>query len=343
MLNLKGKKLIAKIIISAFVLLILNFSIYWQNRSEPNILKVYFLNVGQGDSILIETPNGRQTIIDAGPNNKIINELSEVVPFFDRTIDIIIPTHSDLDHIAGFPEILRRFNVKNYFDSGYVDDDDLNNEIRLLIQNENGINVGKISRGDNIILDKEHNISLEILWPPANYETKENNNRSIVARLDYSETSFLFTGDAGFDVEKILLENSITKNSNVTNTDNSTSTKNNLENILDVDILKAGHHGSKTASSQEFLEKVTPELTIISAGKDNKFGHPNPETLDRLNTVGSQIKNTAEIGRILIKSDGVNYWSEEKTFTQKLFERLKLFDQTSFFQSLVSTVLVNSS
>ncbi len=327
-MNFRGKKYLIKAGVAIIALLVLNLSIYFQNRSEPNILKVYFLDVGQGDSILIETPNGTQTLIDAGPNNKVVNELSEVVPFFDRTIDIIIPSHSDLDHIAGFPEILRRFNVKNYFDSGFVDNDDLNNEIRLLIQNETALNKKTISRGEKIILDKEHNISLEILWPTSNYETKENNNRSIVIRLDYGETSFLFTGDAGIDVEKVLVENLIT---------DSTSTKINSENILDVDILKAGHHGSKTASSLEFLEKVTPELTIISAGKDNKFGHPNKEVLDNLNQVSSKIKNTAEVGRILIKSDGINYWTEEETFAQKLF------NQTSFFQSFVSTVLSNSS
>jgi competence protein ComEC len=327
-MNFKGKKFLIKAGVAIVALLVLNLSIYFQNRSEPNILKVYFLDVGQGDSILIKTPNGTQAMIDAGPNNKVINELSEVVPFFDRTIDIIIPTHSDLDHIAGFPEILRRFNIKNYYDSGFVDNDDLNTEIKLLVQNENGINVKKISRGDNIILDKEHNISLEILWPPTDYETKENNNRSIVARLDYGETSFLFTGDAGFDVEKVLLENL---------NHNSTSTKINSENILDVDILKAGHHGSKTASSLEFLKKVSPELTIISAGKDNKFGHPNQETLGRINAVGSKIKNTAEVGRILIKSDGQKYWIEEENFVQKLF------DQTSFLKSFVSAVLSNGS
>ena len=233
---------------------------------------------------------------------------------------------------------MRRFNVKNYFDSGFVDNDDLNNEIRLLVQNETGINKKTISRGEKIILDKDHHISLEILWPTSNYETKENNNRSIVARLDYGETSFLFTGDAGIDVEKILVENLILTNSSTTEINNSTST-----NILDVDILKAGHHGSKTASSLGFLEKVTPELTIISAGKDNKFGHPNKEVLDNLNQVSSKIKNTADVGRILIKSDGINYWSEEKTFAQKLSDRLKLFDQAGFFKSFVSTILSNSS
>jgi competence protein ComEC len=329
--NFKGQKYLVRILVAAVTLLILNLAIFWQNRGDENILKVYFLDVGQGDAILIETPNGTQALIDAGPNNKVITELSEVVPFFDRTIDIIIPSHSDLDHIAGFPEILRRFQIRNYFDSGFVDEDELNTEIKLLVQNETGINVQKINRGQNIVLDKEHNISLEILWPTADYETKENNDRSIIARLDYGETSFLFTGDAGAEVEKILTENSIIKNASTTKTSTST-------NILDVDILKAGHHGSKTSSSLEFLEKVSPELTIISAGKDNKFGHPNPEVIDNLNKVSSKIKNTAEIGRILVKSDGQKYWIEE----EKLFGQ-KLLDQTSFLQSLVSTIFSNSS
>lgn len=313
------KKQFIYILSCIIALIIVNFSIYFQNLNSGNLLKVYFLDVGQGDAILIETPNGTQTLIDSGPNNKIIHELSEILPFLDRTIDIIIPTHSDLDHIGGFPEILRRFNIKNYFDSGYIDNDDLNNEIRLLIQQENGIITRTISRGENIILDKEHNIELEILWPEENYQTTENNDRSIVARLAYGETSFLFTGDASSDIEKVLIENA-------------SSTDNNI-NLLDVNILKAGHHGSKTSSSLDFLEKVSPELTIISAGKDNKFGHPNKEVIDNLNRVGSKIKNTAEVGRILIKSDGINYWIEEES----------LFNQTSFFQSLIRTILVNSS
>lgn len=326
MSNFKGKNYLIKILVTSITLVILNLIIFWQNRDDKDILKVYFLDVGQGDAILIETPNGTQALIDAGANNKVINELSEIIPFFDRTIDIIIPSHSDLDHIAGFPEILKRFQIKNYFDSGFVDEDELNSEIRLLVQNETGINIQKINRGQNIILDKEHNISLEILWPSVDYETKENNDRSIVARIDYGETSFLFTGDASSEIEKILVENSEINNS-------ASTTKIGTTNILDVDILKAGHHGSKTSSSLEFLEKVTPELTIISAGKDNKFGHPNQEVLDNLNKVGSQIKNTAELGRILIKSDGQKYWVEEE----------KLFNQTGFLQSLVSTILVNGS
>lgn len=320
MVKIKSKKRLIKILAGNVFLLILCIVIFFQNFNDEKVLKVYFLDIGQGDAILIQTPNGTQVLIDAGANNKVVNELSQIIPFFDRTIDIIIPTHSDLDHVGGFPEILRRFEIKNYFDSGFVDEDDLNTEIKLLVQNEKNINVKKISRGDNIILDKENNISFEVLWPNSNFETSDNNERSIVLRLDYGKTSFLFTGDASSKIEKILVENS-------------TST-----NILDIDVLKAGHHGSKTSSSLEFLEKTSPELTIISAGKDNKFGHPNKETLDNLAKVNSQIKNTAEIGRILIKSDGEKYWFDEREgFNQKLF------DQAGFFQSLVSTILVNSS
>jgi competence protein ComEC len=318
--KIKSKKRLIKILAGNVFLLILCIVIFFQNFNDEKVLKVYFLDVGQGDSILIETPNGTQVLIDAGANNKVVNELSQIIPFFDRAIDIIIPTHSDLDHVGGFPEILRRFEIKNYFDSGFVDEDDLNTEIKLLVQNEKNINVKKISRGDSIVLDKENNISFEVLWPNPNYETDDNNERSIVLQLDYGKTSFLFTGDASSKIEKILMENS------------------NSTNILDIDVLKAGHHGSKTSSSLEFLEKTSPELTIISAGKENKFGHPNKETLDNLAKVNSQIKNTAEIGRILIKSDGEKYWLDEREgFNQKLF------DQAGFFQSLVSTVLVNSS
>lgn len=320
MSNLGKKKTLIKTVAIIIFLIASNFVIFFQNFNNEKVLKVYFLDIGQGDSILIETPNGTQVLIDAGPNNKVVNELSQVIPIFDRTIDIIIPTHSDLDHVGGFPEILRRFEIKNYFDSGFVDEDDLNTEIKQLVQNEKNISVKKISRGDSIVLDKENNISFEVLWPNSNFETSDNNERSIVLRLDYGKTSFLFTGDASSKIEKILIENS------------------NSTNILDIDVLKAGHHGSKTSSSLEFLEKTSPELTVISAGKDNKFGHPNKEVLDNLAKVNSQIKNTAEIGRILIKSDGEKYWLDDKeSFNQKLF------DQARFFQSLVSTIFVNSS
>lgn len=318
-MSFNGKSYVIKVAVTVITLLILNILIFFQKPHTDNILRVYFLDVGQGDAILIETPNKTQILIDSGPNNKVITELSEILPFFDRTIDIIIPSHSDLDHIAGFPEILRRFTIRNYLDSGFIDEDELNNEIRLLVQNEDRITTQQINRGEKISLDVPHNISLEILWPTKDYETKENNDRSIVARLDYGETSFLFTGDASSDIEKILLNDFTSSSSSA--------------HILDVDILKAGHHGSKTSSSLEFLEKVSPELTVISAGKDNKFSHPNTEVIDNLNKVSSQIKNTAEVGRILIESDGQTYWVKEEN----------LFNQTSFLQSLVRAILVNSS
>jgi len=311
--NSKTQKTLLRLTILTVIFLIFNLFIFIDNKQNAEFLKVYFLDVGQGDSILIETPDGTQTLIDSGRNNTVINQISEIIPFFDRTLDIIIPTHSDADHVGGFPEILKRFQIKNYFDSGFIDNDDLNNEISLLVQNEKGIQKKIISRGDEIILDKENNITLKILWPTLGFQTDDNNERSVVTRLDYKDTSFLFTGDAGIEIEKKIIEN-------------------NSNNLLDVDILKAGHHGSKTSSSPEFLEKVSPEITIISAGKDNKFGHPHKEVIDNLEKAGSKIKNTAEVGRIQITSDGDKYWIEEE-----------LFDKSSFFQSLISAILVKGS
>jgi competence protein ComEC len=286
-----------KIIGAIFALILINFFIWFENNEKQNLLKVYFLDVGQGDAIFIETPNKTQVLIDAGENQKIIRELSEIMSFFDRTIDIIIATHGDSDHVGGFPEVIRRFEIKNYFDSGVENNNELNSEIKLLIQNEKNIKVQKIKRGDKITLDLENNINLEILWPPENYEIDDSNERSIVARLNYNQISFLLTGDAGIETEKKLIENLAT-----------------ATNILDVDILKAGHHGSKNSSGLEFLEKISPKITIISAGVDNKFGHPHQEVLDNLNKINSEIKNTAEDGRILIESDGENFWIKQENY-----------------------------
>jgi len=135
------------------------------------------------------------------------------------------------------------------------------------------------------------------LLPPLNYETKENNDRSIVLLLKYGQVSFLLTGDASIEIENKIIKNI----------------------KEEVSVLKAGHHGSKTSSSINFLKSISPKITIISAGKDNKFGHPDKEVLDNLNQVNTEIKNTADVGTILIKSDGENFWIKEKNNFEKLF------------------------
>lgn len=262
------------------------------NTQRENFLEVVFLDVGQGDSIFIQTPNGYQILIDAGPNSDVVRSLSKFLPYYDRSIDLLIATHSDSDHVAGFVDIIQRFRV-DYYGKNFIDDTDaLNTEILNLID-QNMINQVLLGSGDQIILDKDKDIYLNILWPPKDYEEKENNDNSIVARLVYGGVSFLMTGDASVEVEEKLVDHLV---------------QDIQSDILKSDILKAGHHGSKTSSSEYFLQKVKPEYTIISAGAGNKFGHPHEEVIQRIEEQKIKILETSVLGSIHFQSDGETVW-----------------------------------
>jgi competence protein ComEC len=280
---------------------ILLIQIFWQ-ENQQKFLKVIFLDVGQGDAILIETPNGFQTLIDAGPNSTVVRSLSKYTSFYDRNIDLLIATHSDSDHVAGFVEIIKRFNIENFAQNFVEDTDSLNSEINNLIE-EDQINKYFLKSGDKIFLDEKENIYLEVLWPPLDHVEEDNNDNSIIARLVYNQIEIMLTGDAAQDIENKLVDKFGEKNKN-----------------LKAEILKAGHHGSKTSTSPKFLKSVSPEYVIISAGKDNRFGHPHQEVLDNINNLSAELyKNpkekiktleTAVLGSIYFKSDGEEIWLE---------------------------------
>ena len=198
-------------------------------------------------------------------------------------------SHSDSDHVTGFVEVLKRFNI-NFFTQNFIKDSDaLNTEISNLILNEK-VDQYFLKSGDKIFLDKENNIYLEILWPPENYQVEDNNDNSLVIQLVYEDIKVLLTGDASIEVEEKLVQN--------------------LSLILESDILKAGHHGSRTSTSEEFLENVKPKFVIISAGKDNRFGHPHQEVLDLVKNYNEKTKilETSVLGSIEFNSDGEEIW-----------------------------------
>ena len=206
------------------------------------------------------------------------------MPFWDRTIDLIILTHPEHDHMAGLIEVLKRYQVGNILWTGVVRDTAEYKEWQKLIKEE-GAKIYIAQAGQQI---EGGPTSINILYPLESLEgqeSKDSNNTSIVARLVFGENSFLFTGDAPQSVEKKLLETAI-----------------------DSDILKIGHHGSKTSSAQDFIGVVSPEVTVISAGKDNKYGHPAPEVLQNLS--GVKILRTDLDGDIKIISDGKRYWEK---------------------------------
>jgi competence protein ComEC len=254
-------------------------------RQKPGNLKVYFLDVGQGDAIFIETPNKYQVLIDGGRNKKVISELGKIMSFGDRSIDVVIATHPDADHIGGLPEVAERYSVGLFLEPGVDAEKALNDELHGRIANKN-IQTLLAKRGQ--VINFGDGVTLTILFPNADVSNWDTNDASIVAKLTYGEEDFLLTGDAGIKTENILMSLSL--------------------ELIDVEVLKAGHHGSRTSTSLMFAEAVTPEYAIISAGRDNTYGHPHKEVLNILSRVDSQVLSTAESGTIKFETDGKNLY-----------------------------------
>ena len=252
-------------------------------ESQNNILKVSFLDVGQGDAIFIESPAGNQLLIDGGPNKNILNALSRVMPFYDRSIDMILTTHPDQDHIGGIPEVLKNYSVGEYIDSGATSSTGTYKELENEIKNNN-IPI-EIARAGEII-DLGGGTFLKILYPVSEPKGKDTNEYSIVAKLYYGNSTFLFTGDAPTDVEQYLAKID--------------------GDELKSEVLKVAHHGSRNSLSPEFLSAVLPEYSVISAGKNNSFGHPHGEITDFLDSIKSKILSTYDMEDIIFTSDGTN-------------------------------------
>lgn len=287
-----------KIIILLFILIFLislNIFFYQQiNQTNSNILKVAFLDIGQGDGIFIETPNKKQILIDAGPDSKILRSIKNEIPFYDRSLDLLIASHYDLDHIGGFSEVFKRFNVKSFGHYAREEEGEYVDFLKTLITDENLEYEYELFAGQEFILDAENNITLKILWPPKNYSNDDRNNSSVIVKLIYNQVSVLLTGDAGIEIENYLINYFESSEQN-----------------LKSNILKAGHHGSKTSSGINFLEKVKPEYSIISAGLNNKFNHPDQEVIDNLNQINTKILNTANSGSIVFETNGEVIWLVE--------------------------------
>lgn len=278
-----------------FFILVLCFanSIIWPfyfNGAKNNELHVYFLDIGQGDSILIKAPNGREMLIDGGPDSSILPVLGKALGFFDRSIDVVLATHPDQDHIGGLPLVFDRYEVSKFIDSVA---DGTSNSYDALEEKakEEGSDYFLGKRGMVVELDRDRGVYVHILYPNEDdFKIDETNELSIVAKLVYGDTSFMLTGDAGKTTEAFLVA-----------TD---------KEYLESTVLKAGHHGSKTSSSWSFVKAVNPKYAIISAGADNRYGHPHKETIDTLNDLGVEILSTYEEGTIEFVSNGVDVWQK---------------------------------
>lgn len=261
------------LLILAFLNLIAYAAVF--DLSRPRFLEVVFFDVGQGDSIFIETQSDNQVLIDGGPSSSVLGKLIKEMPFYDRTIDLVILTHTDQDHLFGLLEVLKRYKVENIVWNGIKKENALTAEWEKLLTEENA-NVVIAKAGERIIIDE--GIYIDIVHPLEDYS--DLNDTSIISRLVFGDTSILMMADATEKTDIDLLKWD-----------------------LKSDVLKVPHHGSDDSTSLNLLKEVSPKAAVISVGENN-YGHPDSEVLERLRNSGIEVLRTDELGDIKMLSDG---------------------------------------
>lgn len=254
-------------------------------RSQPDgKLHLYFCDVGQGDGMYLRTPNGTDVLIDGGPDEKILQCLSDKMLPFDDRIEIIFLTHKQSDHLTGLLAVLEKYRVGELIDS--VD----NHENKLTQIWEKIIKTSGVKRtvamDDQVVMTKD-GVVFDLLWPPQDYFSSQPNAFSTNVKLSFYHFTGLFTGDLGFNEQNILLN------------------KKRLQ-ITDLTVLKIPHHGSNKDLHKEFIQAVSPEVSVISVGK-NSYGHPGKDVLQFLKSLSSKVYRTDQNGTIEIITDGRNY------------------------------------
>lgn len=291
MIRFNFKKHLLKFCLSALILTSGTFYNYYKWQT-PN-LRVYYLDVGQGNAELIRSADGLDILIDGGPDNEILAELGKVRPVWDRTIEYVILTHPHLDHFYGLTEVLRRYQVDHIYYNGLEPDNQYFKEFKSAME---------VSGAEVIIPDHYVSLALndgdimEIINPLpeeivnadiSDGDGKEINDSSLAIRFTHGLFRSLIVGDIESGQEAKLLEEG---------------------GDLLADVLLSPHHGSKSSSSEPFLKAVNPELIIISAGAHNSYHHPHPSTLSRYQELNIPFLRTDKEGVIMIESDGNGYW-----------------------------------
>jgi competence protein ComEC len=248
-------------------------------------LHVAFLDVGQGDAIFITTPRGRQILIDGGPSaTALLWGMGRHMPFWDRSLDLVVNTHPETDHLAGLPDVLKRYRVSQVVLPDVGNDTSLYAAWEAALAKEGAMLV-PAQAGTRLALGD--GVWIEVLHPGRVPAGDKLNDHSVVLRITLGRVSFLLPGDIEAEVERGLAAN---------------------DSPLGATVLKAPHHGSNTSSSESFLRAVDPQAAVVSAGADNRFGHPAPEVLRRYAEQGIPVLRTDELGTIEFVTDGERLW-----------------------------------
>ncbi len=288
--------------------------------NKLSLMQIVMCDVGQGDGILF-SKGSFQILVDAGPDEAILACLSKVMPPLDTSLEVVIATHADADHIGGMKHVFQQYQISLLLTPAWGRSTQVYTDFLSSVRQQisHGLKVYSPQAGDVIHFGPDiwcNIISPEKAWGDPNLflmpttetqlldilalqsdDERATNDGSIGTILYYGQVSVLLTGDMEMLAEKAALKAGL---------------------IPDVDMLKVGHHGAKTSTSEEFLRVSKPEMSLVSAGRKNSYGHPAAEVITRLRSVGSQVKQTNEHGAITVMSDGTSYWlsGDEKKYGQ---------------------------
>lgn len=247
-----------------------------------NNLHIISCNVGQGDAILVIQKN-IQILTDGGPNKSVLDCLSRYMPFWDRKIELVILTHPDSDHATGLIDVIKRYNVETLLQNNL----NTSTQVYKVLQNDVGSKGIKVINPSNDMSIRLDMIYLDILHPDKDFKSSKTNDYSIVYLLKYNDFKAIFTGDISPEIgERIAMSNKIGK----------------------VDYIKIPHHGSRNGLTENLLKALEPKIAVISAGKENRYGHPHKEIIDMLNKYEVKIFRTDEIGDVQVETDGKKVW-----------------------------------
>lgn len=264
----------------AFILIVELAGILTTFTPADGLLRIYFLDIGQGDATLIKSPDDYYVLIDTGREESLFTELDRLLPW-GRGIDLLLITHPDADHAA----FLEKVTIGYHPDLVLLAN---NSKYDLFIKDSTDFQALNI----NSYTDFKLGCCLEfnVLWPRSTetlFEIEESNDQSIAAVVTFDDFQLYTAGDLGNGFEELSLEDQA--------------------NPIEIDALKVGHHGSKTSSPLEFLEKITPRWSFISSGADNTYGHPNPTVLENLESVASEVYRTDHLGTVELITDGQTF------------------------------------
>lgn len=279
-----------KTLIALVILTAASLGIYYY-PDESTSLRISVLNIGQGDSIYFKLPSGEDVLIDAGPDDRVLAELGKQMRIGDRTIEHFIVSHNHADHIGGFDSISRLYTINQVWISGAVHTTDQYISMLQIIK-EQGIPTTVVKAGDVVEYGDVKILNLHPTSDAASTQPDDQHEATLVQKVSFKNFCGIFTGDLDGAQEEEVLRSAATLNAS-----------------LNCQFLKISHHGSRTGSTPALLDTVAPSLAAISLGAKNRYGHPAPEVMTRLNERNIATYRTDLNGTITVTTDGSKFWT----------------------------------